>query len=75
MDYNNQTNLTEKQEQQTADSWLLADEHSPQKIAELIEEWEKAMREAARKLEFERAAELRDKVRALRERLYISGQA
>ncbi len=64
-----------KQEQQTTDSWLFADEHSPQKIAELIEEWEKAMREAARKLEFERAAELRDKVRALREQLYISGQA
>ncbi len=43
-------------------------------IARLIEELEKAMRAAARELEFERAAELRDRIRALRERLYVSGE-
>ena len=32
------------------------------------------MRQAAKELEFERAAELRDRVRALRERLYVSGE-
>ena len=45
---------------------------SPADIAKLIEELEKAMRAAARELEFERAAELRDRARALRERLYVS---
>ncbi len=43
-------------------------------IAKLIEELEKAMRAAARELEFEKAAELRDRARALRERLYVSGE-
>lgn len=49
------------------------DVHSPAEIAKLIEELEKAMRAAAKELEFERAAELRDRVRALREKLYVSG--
>ena len=48
--------------------------HTPADIAKLIEELEKAMRAAARELEFERAAELRDRARALRERLYVSGE-
>ena len=48
--------------------------HDPAEIAKLIEELEKSMRAAAKVLEFERAAELRDRVRALRERLYVSGQ-
>ena len=48
--------------------------HSPADIAKLIEELEKDMRAAARELEFERAAELRDRARALRERLYVSGR-
>ena len=47
---------------------------TPADIAKLIEELEKAMRAAARELEFERAAELRDRARALRERLYVSGE-
>ena len=47
---------------------------TPADIAKLIEELEKAMRAAARELEFERAAELRDRVRALKERLYVSGE-
>ena len=47
---------------------------SPADIAKLIEELEKAMRAAAKELEFERAAELRDRVHALRERLYVSGE-
>ena len=47
---------------------------SPADIAKLIEELENAMRAAAKELEFERAAELRDRVRALRERLYVSGE-
>ena len=47
---------------------------TPEDIARRIEELEKAMRAAARDLEFERAAELRDRARALRERLYVSGE-
>jgi excinuclease ABC subunit B len=38
----------------------------PETIAEMIEQLETEMREAARKFEFERAAELRDKARELR---------
>ena len=37
--------------------------------AALVQRLEKEMREAARELEFERAAALRDRIRALRERL------
>jgi excinuclease ABC subunit B len=38
----------------------------PEKIAELVAKLEAEMREAAKKFEFERAAELRDKARELR---------
>jgi len=38
----------------------------PEKLAEIIAKLEAQMREAARKFEFERAAELRDKARELR---------
>jgi excinuclease ABC subunit B len=44
------------------------DEYSPEKIAATIAGLESEMREAARKYEFERAAELRDKIKYLRER-------
>ncbi len=47
---------------------------SPRDIAKLIAALEKEMRDAARDLEFERAAVLRDRIRALRDRLYVSGQ-
>jgi len=41
----------------------------PDKMAEAIEKLEAEMREAAKKFEFERAAQLRDKARALRAKL------
>jgi excinuclease ABC subunit B len=41
----------------------------PEKIAELAAKLENDMREAAKKFEFERAAELRDKARALRAKM------
>jgi excinuclease ABC subunit B len=41
----------------------------PEKMAETIEKLEAEMREAAKKFEFERAAQLRDKARALRAKL------
>ena len=41
----------------------------PEKIAEAIEKLETEMREAAKRFEFERAAELRDRAKALRTRL------
>ena len=41
----------------------------PEKLAEAIRRLEDEMREAARKFEFERAAQLRDKARALRAKL------
>ena len=47
---------------------------SPGDIAKLIVELDKAMRAAAKELEFERAAEYRDRIKALRERLYVSGE-
>ncbi len=40
-----------------------------QEITARIDQLEKDMRQAARDLEFEQAAELRDHIRALRERL------
>jgi excinuclease ABC subunit B len=39
---------------------------SPEALAARIAELEAAMKEAARRLDFERAAELRDRVKALR---------
>ncbi|MGE3945288.1 MAG: excinuclease ABC subunit UvrB [Blastocatellales bacterium] len=44
------------------------DEYSPDKLAETIVQLDLDMRQAARNLEFERAAELRDKIKYLRER-------
>ncbi len=44
------------------------EEYSPEKLAETIIQLELDMREAARKLNFERAAELRDKIKYLRDR-------
>jgi excinuclease ABC subunit B len=44
------------------------DEYSPEKLAETIVQLEYDMRAAAKKFEFERAAELRDKIKYLRER-------
>jgi len=41
----------------------------PEKMAEAIEKLEAEMREAAKKFEFERAAQLRDKARALRAKM------
>jgi len=41
----------------------------PEKAAEFIQKLETEMREAARRFEFERAAQLRDKARALRAKL------
>ena len=40
----------------------------PRKLAERIDEIEEEMREAARRFEFERAAELRDRAKLLKER-------
>ncbi|MCI0524218.1 MAG: excinuclease ABC subunit UvrB [Acidobacteria bacterium] len=44
------------------------EEYSPEKLAETIAQLDHEMRDAARKFEFERAAELRDKIKYLRER-------
>ncbi len=44
------------------------DEYSPEKLAETIVQLEHEMRAAAKKFEFEKAAELRDKIKYLRER-------
>jgi len=41
----------------------------PEKVAEVIERLESEMREAAKRFEFERAAQLRDKARALRAKM------
>ena len=44
------------------------DEYSPAKLKETIRQLEYEMRESAKKYEFEKAAELRDKIKYLRER-------
>ncbi|MEW6731324.1 MAG: excinuclease ABC subunit UvrB [Acidobacteriota bacterium] len=44
------------------------EEYAPENLTETIKRLELEMREAARKLEFERAAELRDKIKYLRQR-------
>jgi excinuclease ABC subunit B len=44
------------------------EEYSAEKLEETIAQLDREMREAARKFEFERAAELRDKIKYLRER-------
>ena len=44
------------------------DEYSPERLATTIDQLDGEMREAAKKFEFERAAELRDKIKYLRER-------
>jgi excinuclease ABC subunit B len=44
------------------------EDYSPEKIGETIEKFETEMRAAAARLEFERAAELRDKIKHLRSR-------
>jgi len=45
----------------------------PKEIAKLITQLEKDMREAAKELEFEQAAQIRDRIRTLRDCLMISG--
>ncbi|MCT4534908.1 excinuclease ABC subunit UvrB [Halodesulfovibrio sp.] len=48
-------------------------EHDPKKLAKMIAKLEREMREAAKELEFEKAAELRDQIHVLRERLLETG--
>jgi len=45
-----------------------AEPESPDQLAELITNLEKQMREAAKQFEFEKAAQLRDRIKALREK-------
>ncbi len=47
----------------------VADPTTPEEIASLVQTLEKSMRDHARNLEFEEAAVLRDRIRALRERM------
>ena len=51
---------------ETADEYIQED-----KLAGVLKSLEKEMKEAAKKLEFERAAELRDKIRSLKERCVV----
>lgn len=48
-------------------------ENDPKKLAKMIAKLERGMREAAKELEFEKAAELRDQIHILRERLLETG--
>lgn len=45
---------------------------SPRELARTIQKLEREMRDAARELEFERAAELRDRIKGLRNRLFVA---
>ncbi|MDL2266409.1 excinuclease ABC subunit UvrB [Desulfovibrio sp. OttesenSCG-928-G15] len=47
---------------------------NPRELARAIQRLEREMREAARDLEFEKAAELRDRITALRNHLFIAGE-
>ena len=46
---------------------------SPRELARTIQRLEREMRQAARDLEFEHAADLRDRINALRNRLFVAG--
>ena len=46
--------------------------NSPRELARAIQKLEREMRDAARELEFERAAELRDHIHTLRNRLFVA---
>lgn len=46
---------------------------SPRELARGIQRLEREMRDAARELEFERAATLRDRIKVLRNRLFVAG--
>lgn len=48
---------------------------SPKELGKMIQTLERQMREAAKELEFERAAELRDQIVVLRNRLFVSGSS
>ncbi len=45
---------------------------SPQDMARQVQEWEKEMRDAARNLEFEQAAVLRDKIKKMQEMILVA---
>ncbi len=45
-----------------------AEPESPDQLAELVANLEKQKREAAKQFEFEKAAQLRDRIKALREK-------
>ena len=51
---------------------LLGAYASPKDIARVIKNLEREMREAARNLEFERAADVRDRIQALRARMLVA---
>ncbi len=63
------TQAAEQKEISKSASYVAGNEHnmSPQEIGKLIKNLEKDMRDLARDLEFEKAAEVRDKIRVLRE--------
>ena len=63
------TQAAEQKEISKSASYVAGNEHNmgPQEIGKLIKNLEKDMRDLARDLEFEKAAEVRDKIRVLRE--------
>lgn len=46
--------------------------HSPKELGKMIQSLEREMREAAKDLEFERAADIRDRIAFLRNKLYLA---
>jgi len=62
--------ISRKLNQQEIENLFLHSEEIPlDSIPELIQDLELKMKEAARKLEYETAADLRDKIKKLRQRL------
>ncbi len=57
---------------QAAEPEMVQGYMSPRELARLIQRLEREMREAARELEFEKAADLRDRIQSLRNRLLIT---
>ena len=55
-----------------SESEILQGQTSPREISRLIQRLEREMREAAKELEFEKAAELRDRLQSLRAALLLS---
>ena len=63
-----------REELKAAESGIRFEAMTEKQLGTALKKLEKDMLEAARNLEFERAAKLRDELKALKQRLFVSGE-